>query len=96
MSTARFVNSVFREIDRSIKQAEKDRIRREKEYIREQNRLARERVKQEKAEERELIKLTKEQERRYKESVKREWDEGKIECERRNKDRNRVRLMYIK
>ena len=96
MSTTRIVKSVIREIDRAQKQAARESARREKEFIREQNSLERERVKQEKEEQRERVRLSKEQISRYKEAVKKEWDAGKLECDKRFKDRNQLRLTFIK
>lgn len=96
MGSLRFIKTVAREIDRANKRAEKERIRREKEYYRQQKQLERERLKQEKDEEREKVRLTKEQLRIYKEAVKKEWDSGKNECEDRQKKRNQLRLTYIR
>ena len=96
MSTTRFINTVIREIDKAHKQAERDRIRREKDYARQQKQLERERLKQEKEEEREKVLLSKEQIRKYKDSVKKEWNDGKEGCDNRLKERNQLRLKYIR
>lgn len=95
MSTGRFIKSVVREIERAQKQAERDRIRQNKEYLREQKRLENERIRQEREEEKVKVQRSKEQLRAYKLAVKKEWEKGKIDCEIRFQERNKLRLKYI-
>lgn len=49
-----------------------------------------------KEEEREKVLLSKEQIGKYKDSVKKEWNDGKEECDNRLKERNQLRLKYIR
>lgn len=103
MSTTRLVNTVFREIGKAQKRAERDRIRREKNHLREQKQLEKERLRQEKEAEkqrkeilRDKIRFSKEQIRLKKVNFKKEWDTGITNCEKRFKSRNQLRLTFIR
>lgn len=96
MSSARFVNTVFREIKKAQKQAERERIRSEKKYLREQKLLQKEILRQEKEALKEKIRYSKEQIRLKKENFKKEWDTGINNCEKRFKSRNQLRLTFIR
>jgi hypothetical protein len=96
MSTTRLVNTVFREIGKAQKRAERDRIRREKNHLREQRQLEKERLRQDKEALKEKIRFSKEQIRMRKAVVKKEWDTGVTNCEKRYKSRNQLRLTFIR
>ena len=103
MSTTRLINTVFREIGKAQKRAERDRIRRERNHLRDQKQLEKERLRKDKKalKERketlkEKIRLSKEQIRLKKANLKKEWDAGVTNCETRHKTRNQLRLTFIR
>ena len=96
MSTTRLVNTVFREIGKAQKRAERDRIRREKNHLREQRQLEKERLRQDKEVLKEKIRFSKDQIRMKKAVIKKEWETGISNCEKRYKTRNQLRLTFIR
>ena len=96
MSTTRLVNTVFREIGKAQKRAERDRIRREKNHLRQQRQLQKERLRQDKEALKEKIRFSKEQIRMQKAVIKKEWETGVFNCEKRYKTRNQLRLTFIR
>jgi hypothetical protein len=96
MSGTRIATAIVRGVIRAQKQSARENARREKEFIREQKKLERDIIRFEKEEAKEKIRLSKEQLKAYNNTVKKEWDNGKIDCENRFKKRNDLRLTFIK
>tara|TARA_R110001583_G_scaffold171175_1_gene324717 strand:- start:1736 stop:2026 length:291 start_codon:yes stop_codon:yes gene_type:complete len=96
MSGTKIATAIVRGVIRAQKQATRENARREREFIREQKKLEREIIRLENEEAKEKIRLSKEQLKTYNNIVKKEWDKGKIDCENRFKNRNDLRLTFIK
>lgn len=94
-SGTKLVSTVIREIERANKAAERDRIKREKEFIRRENQLQKLREKEQRENLRLQKQLSKQQIKAEKNRITKELEKEKSIFENRVNSRRELRLKYI-